>query len=305
MRFQEIKESLDQQEIITYSDADHPKKILESGKKMAEKIRTECAPWLDESQGQPIFRGVSGSYHANWLAYQKKTRDNRRPLSSSSAFHEIMNLFIQIAGGTANRTNSLFVSGSFKQAASYGEIFQIFPQGEFSYTWSPHMRDWYTRIQERIGSYLQTVPQEIVKAAQQKYQSDLTLAKTLGDYQDEDHMEKNAESIIKNNAKYTIVKMLSSLSRREPFELPPRETLMDPDLYDKEEIQKDIFVNRDLDKAIQSNHEIMVQCNSAIYIDSAFYGRVVKPILLGREPEIDPGSTPFKDWIDPSRYEIS
>jgi hypothetical protein len=106
-------------------------------------IETNCKPWIRESGGKFVYRGINELY-AHKPVFTRNIRQNRRPTDSSLELHNLFNTIIGIAGGIANRTNSMFVFGSSFQTENYGHPFYVFPIGEFHYTWSPVWHDWYT-----------------------------------------------------------------------------------------------------------------------------------------------------------------
>lgn len=74
--------------------------------------------------------------------FVKTVRDARKPKDTDKRRHKMFNALIAAAGGIANRSNSLFCTGSFDDANTYGTVFVVYPVGSFNYTWSPFFQDW-------------------------------------------------------------------------------------------------------------------------------------------------------------------
>lgn len=133
---------------IFESDAYRPKSIVrkdlsqeELAQKAAAFIQKNCQPWLSESGGGIVYRGIH--HEVDMPVFVKKIRTKRRPKDSSYDVNDAFNLLIDIAGGGATRNNSIFVSGSITIAEQYGEPYVVFPAGDFHYTWSPFFNDWF------------------------------------------------------------------------------------------------------------------------------------------------------------------
>lgn len=117
---------------------------------IANKIKTECGPWLSESQnGRLIFyRGTKTIKQFSKHAFTTDVVQNREPRDSSPSATEAFNDAISLAGGVANRVNSVFMSSDYSTAMSYvnnsSYVFVAIPIGEFHYTWSHEFLDWFT-----------------------------------------------------------------------------------------------------------------------------------------------------------------
>jgi len=114
---------------------------------VANVIRSQCQPWFAEGggihPGKIIYRGQSTSPKA---AFVKTIRTDRVPMNMSSEHTELLNDVIDEAGLRANRTNSMFVSGDEITALEYGIVHVAFPIGNFNYTWSTLLSDWYVNF---------------------------------------------------------------------------------------------------------------------------------------------------------------
>jgi hypothetical protein len=111
-------------------------------KALKEYIEANCGPWLKASKGHYVYRGINRDY-ASLKVFTRNIRTNRHPVDSTKGQQEFFNEVISIAGGTANRSNSMFVYGNVLSVLHYGKSHYAFPIGDFEYTWAPKWRDWY------------------------------------------------------------------------------------------------------------------------------------------------------------------
>lgn len=121
--------------------------------KIISFIKENCSEWLQKSNGTVLYRSTRDpGEELNPYAKIMKVRTNRRPVDTPDYIHQAFNEAIRLAGGVANRSNSLFTTPDYNNAASYGEYsgsehtFIVMPIGEFHYTWSPKFPDWFVDI---------------------------------------------------------------------------------------------------------------------------------------------------------------
>ena len=120
--------------------------------KVAKFIKEHCQPWLSQTRNgyQVVYRGLKGVNNfgedarlADNFAFIKDVRSDRKPKDTAPSLHALFDELIAKAGKVANRSNSMFVTGSPSRAKEYGKLFVVFPVGEFNYTWSYEYEDWY------------------------------------------------------------------------------------------------------------------------------------------------------------------
>lgn len=122
---------------------------------IAEYIKANCQPWLAASiNGKAIaYRGTKNP--PDPLGFVKPIRADRTPKDTEPDRHEIFNTMLHIAGSVANRSNSMFVSGSRSVANGFGTPFAVIPIGNFNYAWSPVWFDWTRDIHlEDMGKFI-------------------------------------------------------------------------------------------------------------------------------------------------------
>lgn len=109
-----------------------------------DKFFKDCAPFLEE------IKGISDKHLAK---HGTKTAPNRwgitefqvrhEPRNSPPALHQGVNAFFKEKFGWAARSHSMFVSGDYEQASTYGPVCLVFPIGKFQTLWSPEVYDLY------------------------------------------------------------------------------------------------------------------------------------------------------------------
>ena len=123
----------------------------------AETVKTDCQPYLKEVDYSPIrkyalYRGV---IHTKKTYIAKTVRlQNRKPKDTEQKLHDKINKYFKKNYGVPFR-NGIFATSSLDQTEEYahgglheGEVYIIFPVGEFKYLWSPHISDMLDAIYE-------------------------------------------------------------------------------------------------------------------------------------------------------------
>lgn len=138
---------------ISYSDIDADARDKLAAK-VAKYINKNCQPWLQQTS-----RGLFLAYRGfrrdpkHHLAFVKAVRKDRVPRDTGSQRHMEFNHFIRRAGKVANRTNSVFLTSNRTHAGDFGEVFIVFPVGQFNYTWLPGVSDWTEDIIDIEAKY--------------------------------------------------------------------------------------------------------------------------------------------------------
>ena len=106
---------------------------------LIEFVKTHCGPYIKESQGIPVYRGLKRD--AGHVPHTRTVRRDRQPMDTSATLHARWNRMIVDRGLKAHRGNSIFTTSDFKLAAEFGDVFFVIPMGAFHYTWSPAVKD--------------------------------------------------------------------------------------------------------------------------------------------------------------------
>lgn len=100
--------------------------------------------WYYDIQERPslLYRGVRYSYANRDAGYVLvKPHEERRAYGMSSSSASKWNQAMASQGCVALRSNSLFATGSMKNAEFFGQLAVVIPGGEFDYSWSPQVGD--------------------------------------------------------------------------------------------------------------------------------------------------------------------
>jgi len=119
----------------------------EMREKTIELIKKNCKPFLEaidyDILKYKMFRGYTNS---NAATISTKIRlDNRKPADMTIELHNLSNDYFQKNLGEPFR-NAMFVTGFKDHASKYGTTFLIFPVGEFTFAWSPRVKDLFEAI---------------------------------------------------------------------------------------------------------------------------------------------------------------
>lgn len=105
--------------------------------KQIQLIQQDCQPFIQQAQGKIMFRGLPST---DGFIKKRARLDDRRPKDTGQERHDEFNKYFLKHFGE-NFRNGVFVSGDSKIAEYYGNIYSIFPIGEFKFLWSPSVID--------------------------------------------------------------------------------------------------------------------------------------------------------------------
>lgn len=124
---------------------------VKDGMEIIEMIKKDCKPFLREKMpGDFLYRGMK----RNIDFYKKlKIRKNRRPKDTPERLHKIFDEEFKKKFGWGARSEGIFCTPSFDDAAYYGDAYLIFPIGSFKFVYSIHIPDLYTHVKKLYSSY--------------------------------------------------------------------------------------------------------------------------------------------------------
>lgn len=193
--------------------------------------------------GEPVPLMYRGYEKYSEEPFQRPFRDNREPKDSGLYHQDLYNLAIEAGGGTANRSNSIFVSGNMVHARKYGEVYVVFPMGDFNYTFHLGIKDWY----DKLGNILEG----IAPAYFEKFEQ------LVGD--DEVGAVKVAKEIIAKKAGGQQLQMLAQIFLK---------------------ISQGIHADMSLDMALDTDVEVLISARGGYYyIPFHHFFKYVKPYL--------------------------
>lgn len=142
--------------------------VITDKQEMIERIKTECKPFLDEID----FRVNPSIEHASSITYLNVPRALWRGISNDGALiklsgnrprfpsdtspymHELLVRYFAKHFGYPYRSMGVFCSSAREQAAEYGgNLFIIFPIGEYEYVFSPEIKDAYMSFDNSQSDY--------------------------------------------------------------------------------------------------------------------------------------------------------
>ena len=109
---------------------------------VADLINLNCKPFLSEVGRLSMYRGMDVSGDRKTLPSSSRHPPEREPRDSSPWFNLMFNGIIHAAYGIEDvRYRSYFAVGDIGAAAAYGDIFRVYPQGDFEFIWSESIED--------------------------------------------------------------------------------------------------------------------------------------------------------------------
>jgi len=120
---------------------------------LIDVIKRDCAPFLKQGGSKPLWRGMRSQSTSTALnvqvngreifLYTKLVRQDRKPLSTSTKMHAIIDDYFYEKFGLRARTQGVFGYGQEgrKYVEEFGEPYAVFPIGDFKYVWSPKVKD--------------------------------------------------------------------------------------------------------------------------------------------------------------------
>ena len=128
----------------TQTSAKNWKDYQDSLRPFMETVKQHCQPYLElidnNIKKYRMFRGLRGT---DAITMTGRVRlSGRKPFSTGTNMHKYVNRYFQIRYGEPFR-DAMFVSGKADFAKDYGNLFLVFPRGDFTFLWSPWVVDLY------------------------------------------------------------------------------------------------------------------------------------------------------------------
>lgn len=121
---------------------------------IAALLQKDCAPFLaainNNIQAHSMWRGMN--IPATNIA-RFTTRKNRKPVDMPQEVSTAVDNYFEETTGVRWRAESVFVTGNQSAASEYGNLFCMFPIGQFHYCWSPRVTDLYTTLDRYLDRY--------------------------------------------------------------------------------------------------------------------------------------------------------
>lgn len=115
-------------------------------------IYKDCQPFLKKAlkdNYQNLFYSGRKSKD-DW--FKGNVRTDRRPTDTNKVLHRDLDKMFQKKFGYLVRSSSIFVTNDIGVADSYGTTYMIFPIGNFKFVWSPGIVDLYIYMRDEYGT---------------------------------------------------------------------------------------------------------------------------------------------------------
>ena len=231
-------------------------KAIELSAITKQYIQEHCGPWLSQAGSGVAYRGISERAKQGRVLFTHPVRTDRRPKDSTASTHEFFNDLISLTGGVANRSNSAFVTPSISTAENYGQACVVMPVGEFSYTWSPDIKDWYS---QEIGVRGWWDPQLVMQHVSQ----DL-IHRTLARVQMPAQAGQELETLTRLRNQH--------VSRSADFAIFAN---LGSHCYSAQSVAEHIWADKGLETALDRGNEIMIHCGEMLYLDAVYHGAMI------------------------------
>lgn len=118
-----------------------------------EHVIRDCKSFLNAKKpGEVVYSGRKQS-GANFL-YNHPVRKNRKPLHTPQIVHETIDDWMKEKFDHRFRSDAIFVTGFYSAAEAYGDVYSIYPIGDFNFLWSSEIDDLYNDIISILRSKL-------------------------------------------------------------------------------------------------------------------------------------------------------
>lgn len=259
-------------------------------------ITRHAQPWLAayKQTRRMLYRGVR-SAPLNVYAFRQPVRRDRRPKDSTQLAHQTMNAMIASVGGIANRSNSVFCSFDKGLTFEYGETLAAIPIGQFNYTWSPIIGDWYDEAasSSRFSYFLKDDVNPISDAMEKRYQERIRVLKDRlrrAEGDDDHYVARQAlNHLLSPKGKHAYHQEWTYRETNSISEETWNKILVDPNSYDPKKVRDFIRTDEGIDEASNTSHEIMIHCNQMLYVHPVIMNTIHQLI----DGKIDTGSLEF------------
>jgi hypothetical protein len=123
----------------------------ETIKEVVDTLKTHCGPFLQDIKkvGRLLYRGT---YKVDWREPMQHTqvRMDRRPKDTNLILHNYTDDYLEKKFGWRPRGQGVFTTGNRGQAVSYGNLFSVWPVGDYKYLWSDDVRDLFNNFRTAL-----------------------------------------------------------------------------------------------------------------------------------------------------------
>lgn len=250
---------------------------------------------------KPLFRGSSNYPVSFYEPYNSKEFGREKypvgriPKDNPFFIDELMNDFLKKQGFEARRDNSIFVTSDMKFAGKFAtsefDLYVIFPEKNFSFTWNPYINDfYYDSFLDIIGENSKNLFELDTEKLFSENRFVNVFVKSLQHIVDSRSSINEKSKDIKS--KLSRIEKLNDSKKRKKLalEIFLEDLKMDPmylftifmENYDESELQNYItfnensrvakkFLDENFEAAVLSGNEIMITNKSYFYIQYSFF----------------------------------
>lgn len=114
-------------------------------------IKRDCKPFLKAIEPKPHRNMIYRGYKSIESWFLKTTRADRKPKDIGEGLHNDFDMEFKKRFGYKARSESFFATGEDEEASMYGEVYTIFPVGDFKILWSPKITDLFADMGRIVG----------------------------------------------------------------------------------------------------------------------------------------------------------
>jgi len=117
---------------------------------LLEKIKKDCKPFLKQMNiDKPLWRGSKDIVRND---YEKiKPRKDRRPRNTDPDLQVILDNVFNKKFGWKPRSSGVFCGGDKREAETYGNVYSVWPIGNFKFIWSERVSDLFVNFETEIA----------------------------------------------------------------------------------------------------------------------------------------------------------
>lgn len=226
-----------------------------------ELIKTNCQPFLKEV-GEParygMYRGIKKL--PNDAPLEIKVNKERTPVNTDKEMHSIMDNAMHKAFGIKGRSECVLTTGDFETAVMYSNprrVFAIIPKGSFKYLWSPRIDDMFVEITGGLTMLTDTTRKALIGPYVDGGKYLKIFAEVVG-------IDYNTKLKNENGVYDALIDLYENDNPRFMMGFT---AVMD-------EFVKEVYKTTDLDSAIVSTNEIMVDCDSYYAIPTDIWDKI-------------------------------
>jgi hypothetical protein len=117
------------------------------------KIYKDCQPFLRDISNSKYMSFLYSGRNSSKPMFEKIVRLNRKPTDTYHEIHSDLDDEFERQFGYPARSNSVFCTGDEGDAAEYGTLYMIFPQGKYKFLYSKEIGDLYIKMSGKAGSH--------------------------------------------------------------------------------------------------------------------------------------------------------